>query len=201
MIGTRTSVTFCCSREERAWIDDTCRQFGLRKSGLLRLGLNEVAKALGVEPGVRLEAGQCPDQTSPQYGVVRAARAQIFDRRVAGEKLSALAREYHITPQTMANHMQAEATARGLRGVRTAIRDYTAVAAMRVLADPFTAITQRTREVAELLARGDTYESVAQQAGLTRQRVQQIATALHREAGYADLRYRRDTVPKGGDDA
>lgn len=177
------------SINELAWVDAMCVKLQVKRTQLLRMGLHEVARQSGEPCQVRLKVGDSYDRLSTSPRAMNDKDA-LFDRRVSGETVRSLAVEYGVTAGYMNYLMSTVAKERG-GNVQQLIRADLKEMTVRVLDDPFIGIGGRTRAIAETILKCETYEEAAEQMGVTRQRVHQVAVRIRRACGVPDGRKRR----------
>ncbi len=169
--------------EEREWFDQLCRTVGLKRQALARAAFITFCAARQLPCNLKADrGGKTYDRDDPNSGKAWKDRYQLFDRRANGESVREMAREYGISGPALYTYLQSVARERG-ESVGGAIGRVTSEACERVLADPFTNIGTRAREIASRLALGGTYQEIGDELGVSRQRIHQVAKLCRQEAG------------------
>lgn len=172
--------------DEIAWIEQLAQRLQVKKTVLVRMGLCEIARSLGMESGVRVRPQQSWDRDDKSRRAY-ADRAELLRRRMAGEWPSSIAAEYGATVPAVCSAITIAAREAGLT-LHQAIRADVKQMAERVLTDPFLPITERDKEIIDAIITHPTYQEAGEALGITRQRIDQVATKVRRLCGALDGR-------------
>lgn len=185
--GGNFGVTVLLLPNEYDWFDDTRRLHGLSQAQMIREGLVAWANASGVEFPVSLQrTRKSYDRDEPRKRAYRD-RVALYERRLAGERTSDLAREYGVSSGAMSAYFLDVSRERGT-SLHLELSAETAAAIQRVLDDPFTSLTLRQREVAMTLLESRTYHAAGEKLGITRQAVHVVVRRIRQMAGLDDGR-------------